>query len=56
MCCNHCAANAQKALASVEGVEEATVDLASKTARVEGTASFEALKSAVESLGYTVQE
>lgn len=56
MHCNHCSANAQKALASVEGVEKATVDLASKTARVEGTASFEDLKAAVESLGYTVQE
>ena len=36
MNCNHCAANARKALESVEGVEKAEVDLASGTAFVEG--------------------
>lgn len=54
MRCNHCVANAKKAIESVEGVEEADVDLASGTARVEGTMDIDAVKSAIESLGYKV--
>jgi len=34
MSCNHCAMKVEKALNSVEGVESASVDLASKSATV----------------------
>ncbi len=50
--CQHCAAAAQRALASVEGVEEASVDLETHSATVRGTASREALAAAVKSIGF----
>lgn len=52
MNCNHCRMSAEKALLSVEGVTSATVDLASKEAHVEGTASREALAKAIEEVGF----
>lgn len=53
MNCNHCRMSAEKAILSVEGVTSASVDLASKLAIVEGTASFEAISKAVEEVGFT---
>ena len=54
MSCGHCAARVEKALAAVPGVNEAKVDLDSKTARVTLTAavSDDALKAAVSDAGY----
>lgn len=54
MNCNHCRMSAEKALQSVEGVTNATVDLASKEAHVEGTASKEELAKAISEIGFTL--
>ncbi len=55
MKCNHCAANARKAIEEVAGVESVTIDLAAGTATVEGKARLEDLTAAVESLGFSVE-
>lgn len=52
MNCNHCRMAAEKALLSVAGVTSATVDLASKEARVEGTATKEDLAKAIDEVGF----
>lgn len=54
MMCMHCVKSVDKALRSVEGVTEVTVDLEGKQAVVEGTAEAEALKAAVVDAGYEV--
>lgn len=51
--CNHCRTSAEQALRSVPGVTSAHVDLASGRATVEGDAPAEALRQAVEALGFT---
>lgn len=56
MNCNHCRMAAEKAIQGVEGVTSATVDLATKEAHVEGTATTEAIKAAVEAVGFTCTE
>lgn len=55
MDCNHCRANAEKAILSVEGVETAYVELASREARVTGTASKEDIRKAIESIGFKLE-
>ncbi|MCQ2287643.1 MAG: SO_0444 family Cu/Zn efflux transporter [Muribaculaceae bacterium] len=52
MMCNHCKMAVEKGLATVEGVEKVTVDLAKGVAYVEGTATDEAIKAKVTALGY----
>lgn len=52
MMCNHCRANVEKTLQSLQGVEEATVDLASGTAIVKGDITDEAVISAITEIGY----
>jgi hypothetical protein len=52
MNCNHCKANVERAIRTVEGVEDVTVDLASATAIVTGTHDSEALIRQVKSFGY----
>ncbi len=54
MTCNHCAMNVQKAIKSVEGVKNATVDLKAKKAFVWGNYEKDKLKKAVEDSGYKV--
>lgn len=54
MNCNHCRMSAEKALLGVEGVTAASVDLASKEARIEGTASEESLSKAISEIGFTL--
>ena len=54
MNCNHCRIAAEKALQDVEGVTSARVVLETKEAFVEGTATEEALRKAVESVGFTL--
>lgn len=56
MNCNHCRMSAEKAILSVAGVTSATVDLATKVAIVEGTATAEAICKAVEEVGFTCSE
>lgn len=56
MTCNHCRMHAEQTLRSVAGVTSATVDLQSKEAVVEGTATREALAEAIEAIGFTLTD
>ena len=56
MHCNHCAANTRKALLSVEGVEDAQVTLETGEARLRGHYSEEAVRQAVEELGFSIEK
>ncbi len=56
MTCGGCAGRAQKALAGVEGVTDASVNLATKMARVEGSAGVPALRAALDKAGYPAGE
>lgn len=55
MNCSHCRSSVLGALQSLNGVEEATVDLASGMCSVTGHAKMEDVKQAVESLGFSVE-
>lgn len=52
MNCNHCRMSAEKAILGVEGVTSASVNLQTKEAQVEGTASAAAICKAVEEVGF----
>lgn len=52
--CNRCKENAEKAIASIEGVESVSIDLSSGEAVVKGTFDEVSMKKAVESLGFKV--
>ncbi|MBO7120180.1 MAG: SO_0444 family Cu/Zn efflux transporter [Bacteroidaceae bacterium] len=52
MNCNHCAANVEKAIAAVEGVEHVEVSLHDGTASISGSASESDILQAVESIGF----
>ena len=52
MTCAACVRHVEKALLASEGVTAASVNLATSTARVDATASFEFLASQVEEAGY----
>lgn len=54
--CNHCRTNAENAISGLEGVESASVDLATGKAVVKGHVKDEDVKKAVESLGFKVKE
>ena len=59
MTCPSCVRRIEKALSRVDGVNEASVNLATETARVAydpATASPAALKAAVEKAGYSVRD
>lgn len=56
MNCSHCAANAQKALLAVPGVESVEVSLADGTARVAGTVSFADLAAALADIGFKAEQ
>ncbi|WP_353473236.1 heavy metal translocating P-type ATPase [Salipiger sp. H15] len=56
MTCGGCAGRAQRALAGVEGVTEASVNLATKMAHVEGSAGVPALRAALDKAGYPARE
>ena len=55
MNCNHCRANAEKAILSCDGVTSASVDLASGKAQINGNADLNEIRSAVEALGFSVE-
>jgi copper chaperone CopZ len=55
MTCGHCVAAVSKALKSVPGVQDAQVELAGGSARVQGSANAQALVKAVQDEGYTAQ-
>ncbi len=52
MTCGGCVRHVEKALKATPGVTAVTVDLASASATVEGSASFEALVAQVAEAGY----
>ena len=52
--CGHCKAAIEGEVAKVAGVEQVEVDVEAKTVRVEGAASDEAVRSAVDEAGYEV--
>ena len=57
MNCNHCKANVEKAIRSVSGVEEVSVDLQSGMAQVKGdNLDHSAIIAAVESIGFNAEE
>ncbi len=53
MTCASCAARVEKALNTLPDVSTAAVNLATERATVHGTASFEALRQAIEKAGYS---
>ena len=55
MNCNHCRANAEKAILACNGVTSASVDLASGKAQINGNADLNEIRSAVEALGFSVE-
>ena len=55
MSCGHCVSSVQRALKSVNGVEEADVKVGSATVRFDpATATASQIRGAVEDAGYTV--
>ncbi len=59
MSCAGCAQSLQRRLQSTPGVQEVSVELATATARVvfdEGRTSTAAVKTVIESLGFTVAD
>ena len=55
MKCNHCKANAEKIIYTVEGVDSVNIDLASGTARLQGEFEMNEVITAVESIGFKVK-
>ncbi|HQX91122.1 MAG TPA: heavy metal translocating P-type ATPase [Thermomonas sp.] len=56
MTCASCVGRVEKALRKVDGVRDATVNLATETAAVQGSATVQALLAAVERAGYHASE
>lgn len=56
MTCASCVGRVEKALRKVDGVQDATVNLATETAAVQGSATAQALIAAVERVGYHASE
>jgi len=54
MNCSHCATNAENAIRKLEGIESVSVDLASETATIVGTAMDEDIIAAVEAIGFQI--
>ena len=55
MQCNHCKANAEKIIYTVEGVDNVNIDLASGTATLQGQFEMDEVVAAVESIGFRVK-
>ena len=56
MNCHHCAANAQKAIAGVDGVKQVTVSLEEGIAYVSGNFKEDDILQAIESLGFSIKK
>ena len=56
MNCHHCAANAQKAIAGVDGVKQVTVSLEEGKAYVSGNFKEDDILQAIESLGFSIKK
>lgn len=55
MTCGGCVRHVEKALKATPGVTAVTVDLATASATVEGTATFEAMAAQVAEAGYAME-
>jgi len=55
MTCHHCAANAQRTIASVKGVTKVTVSLEEGIAYVDGDYNADDIRKAVESIGFKIE-
>lgn len=55
MTCNHCKATIEKALQSVNGITNVTIDVDAKKVEVEGSADEEEIKRVIQNAGYTVE-
>ncbi len=53
MTCNHCKANATKAISNLASVKNVTVNLSTGIAYVDGNPTDEEIKNAVEAIGFT---
>lgn len=53
MRCNHCKANVEKAVSSIQGVESVQVSLEDKTVLVKGNFTPDEVKKAIEELGFS---
>ena len=56
MHCSHCAANIEKAIRSIDGVEDVSVSLSGKSATITGDFDEEAARQAVEAIGFEVSQ
>ena len=56
MSCNHCRANVEKAISAIGGAEQVEVDLPTGRAVVHGKVTVEAVREAVESIGFNLKE
>lgn len=56
MNCHHCAANAQKAIAGVDGVKQVTISLEEGKAYVSGNFKEDDILQAIESLGFSIKK
>lgn len=56
MMCNHCKSNAEKAIRSVDGVDDVEIVLTTGIASIKGNANINDIKKAVEAIGFVVKE
>lgn len=54
--CNHCKANAEKAIAALDGVESVEIDLASGIATIKGHVDESELRTALAALGFKLTD
>ena len=54
--CGHCQSAIEAEVSTVPGVESVAVDIAARTVRVEGAASDEAVRAAIDAAGYDVAD
>ncbi|HEX7275882.1 MAG TPA: cation transporter [Acidimicrobiales bacterium] len=52
--CGHCQSAIEAEVATVAGVASVAVDIATRTVRVEGDASDDAVRAAIDTAGYDV--
>jgi copper chaperone CopZ len=52
--CDHCKRSIEAEVGKVGDVDQVSVDIAKKTVRVEGSATDEAIRAAIEEAGYDI--
>ncbi|MFA6619178.1 MAG: permease [Candidatus Neomarinimicrobiota bacterium] len=56
MSCEHCVMSVKKGLSSLDGVENVSVNLETKTARIYGVVDIDKITETIKELGYTIKE